>query len=64
MNLNKFSADLPSEKQKRLGLNKCSSSGVQGRIDQPDFPPAPQNIDYRALGFVTKVHDQGMLNNS
>jgi hypothetical protein len=35
---------------------------VQGRADpveQPIFPPAPDSLDYRKLGYVTEVVDQG-----
>lgn len=35
---------------------------LRPRVDpepQPTFPPAPSSLDYRTLGFVSNVVDQG-----
>lgn len=35
---------------------------VDGRTEaklEPEFPPAPESLDYRKLGYVTEVVDQG-----
>lgn len=41
------------------GLNPQIEAKLATQISQPSFPPAPESLDYRQLGYVTEVYDQG-----
>ena len=61
MGLNRRSADSNEEKKSWRGLNLCGApkSEVTTRYMEPIFPEAPDSVDYRAMGYVTDVKDQG-----
>ncbi|CAG9810838.1 unnamed protein product [Chironomus riparius] len=61
MGLNQRSADTPQEKLSWHGLKTCGSysSVLTGRDFGPTFGPAPKSLDYRSMGYVTNVKDQG-----
>jgi hypothetical protein len=33
----------------------------EGRTIQPTFPPPPESLDFRTMGYVSSVKDQGMI---
>ncbi|KAL7012427.1 hypothetical protein ACKWTF_014845 [Chironomus riparius] len=62
MRLNNRSSDSLDEKKTWLGLKVCDSlSGeMTGARDfELELSPAPDSVDYRELGYVTDVKDQG-----
>jgi len=59
MDLNKRSADTIEEKKLSwTGLKTCGSA-LSPRDIGPTFGPAPDQLDYRKMGYVTDVKDQG-----
>jgi len=59
MDLNKRSADTLEEKKLSwTGLKTCRSA-LSPRDIGPNFGPAPKKLDYRTMGYVTDVKDQG-----
>ena len=66
MRLNNRSSDSMEEKKETLlGLKICESlSGeMTGARDfELELSPASDAVDYRELGYVTEVKDQGELN--
>lgn len=58
MGLNRRSADTPEEKLSWHGLKTCGPA-LSPRDLGPTFGPAPKKLDYRTMGYVTDVKDQG-----
>lgn len=59
MGLNRRSADTLQEKLSWHGLKKSCGSFISPRTLGPTFGPAPKKLDYRSMGYVTDVKDQG-----
>jgi C1A family cysteine protease len=59
MGLNTRSGDTLQEKKSSWhGLKTCGQD-IFARDMEPTFGPAPRKLDYRKMGYVTNVKDQG-----
>lgn len=50
---------LTTAESKKLAALRDSVKSKEAPEPQPSFPPAPDSLDYRELGYVAEVVDQG-----